>query len=224
MPGAGTRDVASPCGKGSAERAAGSRIASGERSSTPRRHHPRPATALADPCQRHGMPPAHECSGDRHYPCGFRFANEDKRRRENAGLGPFAAPIADKRCRSAPLTNAIGCQGPTFPSDSAAHPSRTRPCRDAGNRAMSDPGARYQGYQAAEGTPGGRKVPAASDMRGISASCVAIRAVRSRLLRFRITRDSCRYRAQSCQSVFPPGGSPHPQQGTASRLIRTTTR
>ena len=33
------------------------------------------------------MPPAHECFGDRHYPCGSRLANEDKRRRESAGSG-----------------------------------------------------------------------------------------------------------------------------------------
>ena len=123
---AAIRDVAWPCCEVSAEQVAGSRIPIGERSSTCRCERPRPATALAYPHRHHGMPPAHECSGGRHYPCGSRFANEDRRRRENAGLGTFAAPIADKRRRSAPLKNANGCQGPAVPPDSAAHPLRMR--------------------------------------------------------------------------------------------------
>ena len=32
-----------------------------------------------------GMPLAHECSGDRHYPYGSGFGNKEERRRENAG-------------------------------------------------------------------------------------------------------------------------------------------
>ena len=47
----------------------------------------RSATALTDPRRLRGMRPAHECSGDRHYPCGSRFAIEDRRRRENAESG-----------------------------------------------------------------------------------------------------------------------------------------
>ena len=57
----------------------------GEGSSTCRCHPPRSATALADPCRLQGMPPPHECSGDRHYSCASRFANENERTRENAG-------------------------------------------------------------------------------------------------------------------------------------------
>ena len=76
----GIRDVAHPCGKVSAKQVAGSGIPIGERSSTPRRHRPRPATALGGPCRLQGMPPPHECSGDGHYPCGYRFASEEGRR------------------------------------------------------------------------------------------------------------------------------------------------
>ena len=76
----GIRGVAHPWGKVSAEQVAGSGIPIGERSLTPRRHRPRPATALGGPCRLQGMRPPHECSGNRHYPCGSRFANEEGRR------------------------------------------------------------------------------------------------------------------------------------------------
>ena len=77
---AGIRDVAHPCGKVSAKQVAGAGFPIGERSSTPRRHRPRPATAPGGPCRLQGMPPPHECSGNGHYPCGSRFANEEGRR------------------------------------------------------------------------------------------------------------------------------------------------
>ena len=55
-----------------------------------------PRLGMRDPWRRHtlgprGMPPAHECSGGRHYPCGSGFANKEERRRESAvrtGLRP----------------------------------------------------------------------------------------------------------------------------------------
>ena len=140
------------------------------------------------------------------------------------GRGPVAAATSDKRRRSAPLENANGRRGTACPPDSASHPSRMRPCRDAGNRAMNVAGARYQGYQAAERTPGVGKVPVASDMTGISISCAAFRTARSRSLRVQITRDSCRYRAQYCQHHIRASGAPHPRQGAESRVEPLTTR
>ena len=80
---AGVRDTACPCGKVPAEQVAGYRVPIGERCSTCRQHRPRP-TELAEPCRLHRMPPAHECSGERHYPCGSRFANEDRRRTDRS--------------------------------------------------------------------------------------------------------------------------------------------
>ena len=136
------------------------------------------------------------------------------------GPGSFAATTADKRRGSAPLGNAIGCTWTPFPPYSVARPSRRRPCGDTGNRAMRVRGA---ANRTAERTPRGRKADAAPDIRGISVSCVAFRAARSRLLWFQITRDNCRYRAQYCQSAFVPGPSPHPHQGMASRLQLPTT-
>ena len=111
------------------------------------------------------------------------------------GRGPVAAASADKRRRSAPLENANGRAATACPPDSGAHALRMHPCRDAGNRAMSHPGARYQGYRATEPVPEGGTAPAASKMRVISTSCAAVRAARSRSFRVGITRDSCRYRA-----------------------------
>ena len=108
------------------------------------------------------------------------------------GPAPFAVATADKRRRSAPLGNAIGCTWTRFPPDSAAHPLRMRPCRDAGIRAMSGPGA---GSQATKRTPGrgkGRKEP---DMRGISIPCMAFRAARDRSNASRFAHDNFRYRA-----------------------------
>ena len=111
------------------------------------------------------------------------------------GPDPFAVASADKRRRSASSENANGCTGTACPPDSAAHLPRMRPCRDAGKRAMKLPGVRYRGYRAADRPPGGRKGRTASDKRGISMSCAAFRAARSRSLRAQITRDNCRYRA-----------------------------
>ena len=76
----GIRGVAHPCGKVSAEQVVRSGIPIGERSSRPRRYRPRPATAPGGPCRLQGMRSSHECSGNRHYPCGSRFANEEGRR------------------------------------------------------------------------------------------------------------------------------------------------
>ena len=90
-------------------------------------------------------------------------------------------------------------QGPAFPPESAAHPLRLRPCRNAGNRAMNLPDARYW---AAERPPGGRKGRNASETRGISVYCVALRATRGRPAATRITPDNCRYRERTCQSDF----------------------
>ena len=164
----------------------------GGRSWTGRCHRPSRATAFTDPCRLQGMPPTHEFSGDRHYPCRFRFANEDRRRRENAGSGLLRG--GDRR-----LTSPMGAikksnwtQGTAFPPDSAAHSLRMHPCRDTGNRAMNVQRARYQ---AAERAPGREKDRSGSDMRGISVCCAAFRTARSRSLRFQTTRDSCRYRA-----------------------------
>lgn len=43
------------------------------------------AQSVAAPYARaRGMPPAHERSADRHYPCGCGFANKEERRRRNA--------------------------------------------------------------------------------------------------------------------------------------------
>ena len=106
------------------------------------------------------------------------------------GPGPFAAATADKRRRSAPSKNAIGRLGTPCPPDSAAHPLRMRPCRDAGNRAMNLPVARYR---AAERRRGGRKAPEASKKRGISAACGAFRAARGRSAAPRIARDNIRF-------------------------------
>ena len=111
------------------------------------------------------------------------------------GRGPVAAATSDKGRRPAPLENANGRAATACPPDSAAHPSRRRRCREAGNRAMSLPGARNRGYRAAEPVPGGGKAPAASKMRVTSTTCAAVRAARSRSVRVGITRDSCRYRA-----------------------------
>ena len=127
MRGAGIRDIAWPCGKVSDERAAGPRISIGERSTAGRRHEPRRATALADPGRLHRMPAAHECFGDWHYPCGSRFASEDRRRRQNAGSGL----LRGGDCRQASPIGAIGnckwLQGTPFPPDSAAHPLSDAP-------------------------------------------------------------------------------------------------
>ena len=160
----------------------------------PRRNEPR------DPCLHHRMLPAHGCSGGSHYPCALVFSNEDGRRREDVGSGL----LRDDGCRFTHAANGAieksnWMHGTASPPESAARPSRTRPCRDAGSRTMSVAGERYQGYQAAIRTAGGRMAPAASNMRGISTSCAAFRAAQSRLVRDRITRDSCRYRAQYCQ-------------------------
>ena len=144
--------------------------------------------------------------------------------RRTQGPGSFAAAVADKGPQSAPLQIAIGCTGAEFPLDSAALPLGMRLCRDAGNWAMRLPSIRYQGYQAAERTVGGRKAPAASDMHGISVYCATFRAARSRSLRFQITRDSCCYRAQYCQYPISAGGSPHPRRGMESRLQLLSTR
>ena len=145
------------------------------------------------------MPPAHECSGNRHYPSGSRFANKNGRRRESAGSRSVAAASADYRRQPAPLKNANGCKGTAWLPDSAAHPARMHRCRDAGNRAMS---VRVSGNRAAERPQGGRKAPAASNWRGISGSCAAFRAVQGRPAATRITPDNCRYQEQSCQSPF----------------------
>ena len=59
-----------------------------------------------------GMPPAHECSGDRHYPCGSGFANKEERRRENAVRAGFAAAPADKHPQWPALANATGRKRP----------------------------------------------------------------------------------------------------------------
>ena len=48
---------------------------------------PGPNSPLA-PSRLHGMPPAHECFGGRHYPCGSRLDNKEERRRKNAGSKP----------------------------------------------------------------------------------------------------------------------------------------
>ena len=141
----------------------------------------------------------HECFGDRHYPSGSRFANKDGRRKENAGSRSVAAASADYRRRPAPLKNANGCKGTARLPDSAAHPARMHPCRDAGNRAMS---VRIEGYRAAQRANGGRKGLMASNWHGISVACVAFRAARGRPAATRITPDNCRYQEQSCQSPF----------------------
>ena len=115
------------------------------------------------------------------------------------GPDPFAVASADKRRRSASSENANGCTGTACPPDSAAHPSRTRPCRDAGNRPMRVPGA---GNRATERHSGGRKGRTASELRGISSGCVAFRAARSRSAASRITPDNFRYQERTCQSGF----------------------
>ena len=115
------------------------------------------------------------------------------------GPGSFAGATADKHRRSAPLENANGCEGTACPPDSGAHALRKHPCRDAGNRTMSVPGARYQRYQGEERISGGTKGRRSSDLRGRSTSCAVLRAARSRSLRVWITRDNCCYRAQYCQ-------------------------
>ena len=192
---AGIRDVAWPGGKVSAERAARTRVPPGEGPCTCRCHRPLPATALTGPCRLHRMPPAHERSGDRQYPCGSRSANEDRRGRENAGSGPLRGGRGRLTSPMGSVKKSNWMQGTAVPPEAAAHPPRMRPCRDAGTRAMSIGDTRYRGYRAAERTRGGRKAPAASDRRGISVSCAKFRAARGRSLRFQITRDSCCYRA-----------------------------
>ncbi len=83
-------------------------------------------------------------------------------------------------------------QATAFPPDSVAHPRRMHPCQDAGNRAMSVPGA---GNRAAKRGLGGWRRRTASDMRGISVSCAGFQAGRSRLLRPATAPDNCCYRA-----------------------------
>ena len=51
---------------------------------------------------QHGMRPAHECSGDRHYPYASGFANEDRRRR-----GRTQGPRPSRR--RLPISVANGC-------------------------------------------------------------------------------------------------------------------
>ena len=185
---AGIRNVACPCGKVPAEPIAGSRILIGEGSSTGRCGRACPATAIADPCRLQDMPPAHEHSGDRHYPCEVWPAIG-----KNGEKGEHRVRAAGKSSRR-PAT--------AVPPDTSAHPPRTYRCRDAGNRAMNVRGARYREYQAAERTPGGRKGRTASQIRGISVCCVTFRAAWGQLAAPRITPDNCRYRERTCQSAF----------------------
>ena len=88
-----------------------------------------------------------------------------------------------------------------MPADSAAHPLRMRPCRDAGNPVMSVVGARYR---VAERSSSGRNGRMASDRGGVSVSFVAFRAARNRPLRSAITRDSSHYRLLSCANPHIP--------------------
>ena len=108
------------------------------------------------------------------------------------GPGPFVAASADKRRRSVPLENANGCEGTACPPESAAHLPRMCPCRDAGDRAMSVPGAGNRTRERlCERGKGGRP----SEIPGISVSSATFRAARDRSTAPRFAHDNCRYRA-----------------------------
>ena len=162
------------------------------------------------------MPLSHECSGDRHYQSGSRFAKEDRRRRENAGSGPLRGGSRRLMAPRGAIEKSNWTQGTAFPPESVAHPLRMRPCRDTGNRTMGVPSARYQGYRAAKPIPFGRKGRKASELRGISVSCVAIRAARDRPIASCFAHDNFRYRASNCQYRLFAGSARHERRAPIS--------
>ena len=166
----------------------------GDRSSSGRRHLPIHA-------RLHGMPASawmFRRLGIIHAGPGSLMRTSGEGRTQ--GPDPFAAATADKRQQMNAIQEIrLDAREPCAPIESLAHPQRTRPCRDAGNYAMSVPGACISGISGGRTDPRWRGGPCGVRYtREQSVSCGAFRAARSRLLRFWITRDSCRYRAQYC--------------------------
>ena len=128
------------------------------------------------------MPPAHECSGDRHYSCASRFANEDERTRENAGAPTDADWKADRLIHGmavcfviprlhahfgAPAVKNTRTPTETPALDDAVLPEFVRPREAAGLLRMSEPS--FKRYRAEGAGPvhykfGNRTVYALADL------------------------------------------------------------
>ena len=105
------------------------------------------------------IPSVHEFHADRHFLFPRRAASERVANRGERGPDGRAPrrwlAAADKGFQRPPLENPCDRGRRTFSSDFVAHPLRTRrPCRDAGNRAMSgqDLDNRTMGSKSGRGT------------------------------------------------------------------------